>query len=97
MKRHLLAVIFSMPGAAFAQDAPLKLPPGFTATVVADGLINARHMAIRGNDIYVSTNTSGANPKPHAIHALRLGPDHKPVQVTTFGTVYGGTSPGPRG
>jgi glucose/arabinose dehydrogenase len=94
MKRLLLAFVFCIPHAMAAQPAKpvsLTLPPGFTATVVADGLINARHMAIRGNDIYVSTNTSRTNPRPHAIHAIRLGPDHKPVQVTTFGDVYGGT------
>src|SRR5262245_22671849 len=91
MKRLLLAVVISFPGLAFAQDAPLKLPPGFSATIVADGLVNARHIAIRGNDIYVSTNHSNADPGPQAIHAIRLGPDHKPVQVTTLGNVWGGT------
>jgi glucose/arabinose dehydrogenase len=89
MKRILLAVLLCASGAAGAQD--LKLPPGFTATVVTDGLDNARHLAIRGNDIYVSTNSPRANPKPQAIWAVRVGPDHKAVQVTSFGNVYGGT------
>ena len=39
-----------------AKDGGLVLPPGFHATVVADGLAGARHMAIASNgDIYVST------------------------------------------
>jgi glucose/arabinose dehydrogenase len=91
MKRLVLALVFSIPGAAFAQDTSIKLPPGFTATVIVDGLVNARHMAIRGNDIYVSTNHTNADPGPQAIHAIRLGSDHKLVQVTTLGNVWGGT------
>jgi glucose/arabinose dehydrogenase len=88
--KHLLAcALLCVPQLAIAQE--LKLPPGFTATLVTDGLVNARHMAIRGNDIYVSTNHTNADPGPQAIHAIRLGPDHKPVQVTTLGTVWGGT------
>ena len=90
MKRLLLfAVLTAMPGIAAAQE--LKLPPGFTATRVSEGIANARHIAVRGNDIYVSTNSVAARPGTRAIHAIRLGPDHKPVQSTTFGNVWGGT------
>lgn len=89
MKRLLLAILLCLPGPLAAQE--LKLPPGFTATLVAEGLTNARHIAMRGNDIYVSTNHSNADPGPQAIHAIRLGADHKPVQLTTFGHVWGGT------
>jgi glucose/arabinose dehydrogenase len=48
---------------AFAQEPDgLKLPPGFHAQVVAEGLgTNVRHMAMRDNNtIYVSTRGSGA-------------------------------------
>jgi glucose/arabinose dehydrogenase len=90
MKRLLLsAVLFALPGIAAAQE--LKLPPGFTATLVTDGLANARHIAVRGNDIYVSTNTTRTVTRPQAIWAVRMGLDHKAAQVTSFGNVWGGT------
>src|SRR6187401_1593886 len=48
---------------ALAQEPDgLKLPPGFHAQVVAEGLgTNLRHMAVRDNNIiFVSTRGSGA-------------------------------------
>lgn len=67
----------------------LKLPPGFTATVVADGIANARHIAVRDNgDLYISTR--GAK-QPGAIIALHLGPGHKVANMERFGKVTGGT------
>src|SRR5665213_4202704 len=69
----------------------LTLPPGFHASVVAEGLGAIRHMAIRANgDIYVSTR-HGRDAAATGIIALRLGPDHKPVQTEHFSTVDGGT------
>ena len=48
-------VVVSAPALAAEPDG-LTLPPGFHASVVAEGLGAVRHMAIRGNgDIYVST------------------------------------------
>jgi glucose/arabinose dehydrogenase len=85
----LLAILSGIPGLAAAQE--LKLPPGFTATLVTDKLANARHIAIRGNDIYISTNHTQADPGPQAIWAVRMGPDHKAAEVTSFGNVWGGT------
>ena len=58
--RQVFAALFvcvfaGLPAGAEEPDG-LVLPPGFHATVVADGLTGARHMAIRDNgDIYVST------------------------------------------
>ena len=49
-----------------------------------------RHMALRGNDIYVSTRHAPDQPSVGII-ALRLAPDHKPLQTEHFGSVDGGT------
>jgi len=78
-----------------AADEPdgLKLPSGFHATVVAEGLGAIRHLAVRDNgDIYVSTprdqkglGTGGG------IIALRLDAAHKAVDVQHFGSIDGGT------
>ncbi len=92
MKRLLACTLLCVPAVAdFAAAQDLTLPPGFSATLVADGLTNARHIAVRGRDIYVSTNTTNTNATPQAIWAVRMGPDHKAQQVTSFGTVWGGT------
>lgn len=89
MKPWLLLALLLFPRIVVAQQ--LKLPPGFTATVVADGLVNARHIAVRGSDIYISTNSVPTKPEPQAIWAVRMGPDHKAAEVTSFGKVFGGT------
>jgi glucose/arabinose dehydrogenase len=84
-----LAVV-AAPALAAEPDG-LTLPPGFHASVVAEGLGAVRHMAIRGNgDIYLSTR-HGRDAASTGIIALRLGPDHKPVQTEHFGTVDQGT------
>lgn len=63
----------------------LKLPPGFHASVVAEGLGPVRHLAVRDNgDIYVSTLDRG-------IFALHLDASHKADQIEHFGAVQGGT------
>src|SRR5690242_20446425 len=88
------AVTVAMPvvSAAWADEPDgLILPPGFHATVVADGLGSIRHLAVRGNgDIFVSTRHA-ANQPSNGIIALRLGPDHKAVQTTHFSEVDQGT------
>jgi glucose/arabinose dehydrogenase len=84
-----LAVV-AVPALAAEPDG-LTLPPGFHASVVAEGLGAVRHMAIRGNgDIYLSTR-HGRDAASTGIIALRLGPDHKPVQTEHFGSVDQGT------
>ena len=78
--------------AAFGDEPDgLILPPGFHATVVAEGLGAIRHLAVRGNgDIFVSTR-HGAGQPTSGIIALRPGPDHKAVQTTHFSEVDQGT------
>ncbi len=97
--KKLFAAAFAMPFAiGFAAPAALGdepdgliLPPGFHATVVAEGLGAIRHLAVRGNgDIFVSTR-HGAGAPTTGIIALRLGPDHKAVQTTHFSDVEQGT------
>jgi glucose/arabinose dehydrogenase len=76
---------------AFAAEPDgLVLPPGFHASVVADGLGPIRHMALRGNDIYLSTRHGRDQPSV-GIVALRLGPDHKPLQTVHFSSIDQGT------
>lgn len=93
MRDTLIAFAFMMAAVpALAQEPDgLILPPGFHASVVADGLGSIRHMAIRDNgDIYVSTRHGRSDPSLGII-ALRLGPDHKAIQVEHFGDVDQGT------
>jgi glucose/arabinose dehydrogenase len=91
MRRWLFLVGLCCPFSAIAAEPDgLKLPPGFHAEIVADGLTGARHIAVGANgDIYVSTNTPRGQ-KPVGIYALRPGADHtaKPV---AFSSVAGGT------
>lgn len=77
-------------GLALAEEPDgLTLPPGFHATVVAEGLgPTVRHLAVRQNgDVYVSTLGGG-------IIALHLDANHKADQVQHFSTVEGGTGIG---
>ena len=77
---------------AWAQQLDgLKLPPGFQATVVADGLGAIRHLAVRANgDIYVSTAVDKQN-SGGGIIALHLDGSHHADKVEHFGSVEGGT------
>ncbi|HEY8519194.1 MAG TPA: PQQ-dependent sugar dehydrogenase [Gammaproteobacteria bacterium] len=57
-------------------DTGIELPPGFTATVFADGLDRPRHIAVRDNgDVYVTLRTGQAqlspDDSPGGIAALR--------------------------
>jgi len=91
-KTMLLACALSaatLPAIAAEPDG-LILPKGFHAQVVAEGLGPIRHMALRGNDIYVSTRKTPNQPAMGII-ALRLAPDFKPLQTEHFGSVDGGT------
>ncbi len=94
MKKCMLGAALFLAGPAFAQEPDgLMLPPGFHASVVADGLGPLRHLAVRPNgDIYASTGGEGA--KPEGLVAIRLGPDGKAAQVEHFSDVNGGTGIG---
>jgi glucose/arabinose dehydrogenase len=84
-----IALMAAAPALAAEPDG-LTLPPGFHASVVAEGLGSIRHMALRGNDIYVSTRHGQTAPSVGII-ALRLGADHKPVQTEHIAGVDQGT------
>jgi glucose/arabinose dehydrogenase len=90
MKSSLIAALLLACAPALAAEPDgLVLPKGFHAQVVAEALGPIRHMALRGNDIYVSTR--GPAGKSAGIIGLRLGPDHKPLQTEHFSTIDGGT------
>ena len=87
------AVLALISGPALAAEPEgLTLPPGFHATLVAEGLGPMRHLAIRDNgDIYLSTGRGVAAQGGAGIVALHLGADHKADQTEHFGIVDGGT------
>ncbi|HUO02635.1 MAG TPA: hypothetical protein VMU31_07640 [Rhizomicrobium sp.] len=94
MKPHaiLLPLLLASAPVAAAEPDNLVLPPGFHASVVAEALGPARHLAIRDNgDIYVSTRAERAGETAPGIVALRLGRDGKVVETEHFSTVSGGT------
>ena len=82
-------------GIAVAEEPDgLKLPPGFHATVVAEGLGPVRHLAVRANgDIYVTTPVDKQN-SGSGIIALHLDANHKADQIEHFSNVDGGTGIG---
>jgi len=86
-----LAVVPGLAPAFADEPDGLILPPGFHASMVADGLMGARHLAFGPNgDLYVSTTAPRGQPSLGVI-ALHLDGDHKADQTQHFGTVAGGT------
>ncbi|MBN9553222.1 MAG: PQQ-dependent sugar dehydrogenase [Alphaproteobacteria bacterium] len=88
----LLVTIAATP--AFAgESAGLMLPPGYHATVVADGLgAGARHVAVRSNgDIYISTRKGRDQPQSAGMIAVKVGKDGKAADVQHFTDIEGGT------
>ena len=93
MKICAAALIVGSTVALIAGGEPdgLTLPPGFHATVVAEGLGPIRHLAVRGNgNIYVST-PQNQDPSKAGIIALHLDANHHADQIQHFGTIDGGT------
>lgn len=87
----LLAAASTLGLAVADQPDGLILPPGFHASVVAEGLGPIRHLAIRQNgDIYVSTPKDQQN-RGSGIIALHVDAHHKADRIQHFGTVDGGT------
>ena len=84
-----VALLAAAPALADEPDG-LILPKGFHATVVGENLGPIRHMALRGHDLYVSTR-HGQNQPSAGIVALRLGPDHKPMQTDKIAGLDQGT------
>ncbi|HWY63102.1 MAG TPA: PQQ-dependent sugar dehydrogenase [Rhizomicrobium sp.] len=94
MKKSLavFAVTLAAGPALAAEPDGLILPPGFHASIVADGLTGARHMAFGPNDdLYVSTSTARGQPVI-GIYALHLDASHKADKTEHFGAVNGGTA-----
>ncbi len=93
MNRMLSVAFVALMAAAPALAAEpdnLVLPTGFHATVVADNLGPIRHMALRGNDIYVSTR-HGQNAPSVGIVAIRMGADHKAAETKSIAGIDQGT------
>lgn len=96
MKIIAIAVALScvaLPAFAAEPDG-LTLPPGFHATIVAEGLGNmVRHMAFAGpNRLYVSTERQGKDAPNAGIIALHLNGHHVADQTEHFSTVDNGTA-----
>ena len=89
----LLALIAASGLVALAADQPdgLKLPDGFHATVVAEGVGPIRHLAVRDNgDLYASTLKDAQGNG--GIIAIHVDPaTHKAVETKRFGSIDGGT------
>src|SRR4051812_14165419 len=89
MRNHLFARVVSVglaalvAGAALAADDGLKLPAGFSATVVQEGLGAGRHLVVAANgDIYLASRKG--------LNAMRdTDGDDKVDVVTPFGDVTG--------
>jgi glucose/arabinose dehydrogenase len=69
-------------GTAQAADDGLKLPAGFTATVVQEGLGAGRHLVVAANgDIYLASRKG--------LTAMRVDKSGKAVEAKPFGDVQG--------
>jgi len=93
MKMLGAALMLSSALALMAAPEPdgLVLPPGFHASVVAEGLGAIRHLAVRANgNIYLST-PENADPAKSGIIALHVDANHHADQIQHFGTIEGGT------
>src|ERR1700743_2172329 len=87
-----LPLLLATPALAEEPDG-LVLPPGFHASVVAEGLGPLRHLAVRPNgDIYASTGGGGGKPDGRA--GIALGADGKSARPEHFSNVNGGTGIG---
>ena len=87
----LCALILAVGVAVAEEPDGLKLPPGFHATVVAEGLGPIRHLTVRANgDLYISTPVNKQN-SGNGIIALHLDANHRADQIVNFSDVDGGT------
>ncbi|HEY2837430.1 MAG TPA: hypothetical protein VGI89_12735, partial [Rhizomicrobium sp.] len=76
-----------------AEPDDLKLPPGFHATIVAEGLGEAaRHMAFRdASHLYVSTERQSKDAPNVGIIALHLNAKHVADKTEHFSSIDNGT------
>lgn len=96
MRPFTLAAIMSfaaLPAFAAEPDG-LRLPPGFHATIVSEGLGNqVRHMAFAGaSRLYVSTERQTKDAPNAGIIALHLNANHVADKVEHFSTIDDGTA-----
>ncbi|MGZ5921173.1 MAG: PQQ-dependent sugar dehydrogenase [Rhizomicrobium sp.] len=96
MKMRAAACVLSLavlPAAAAEPDG-LTLPPGFHATVVAEGLGEfTRHMAFRdASHLYVSTEPQTKDAANQGIMALHLDAKHHADTLAHFSTIHNGTA-----
>jgi glucose/arabinose dehydrogenase len=96
MKMRAAACVLSLavlPAAAAEPDG-LILPPGFHATVVAEGLGEfTRHMAFRdASHLYVSTEPQTKDAANQGIMALHLDAKHHADTLAHFSTIHNGTA-----
>jgi glucose/arabinose dehydrogenase len=77
-----------------AEPDNLSLPPGFHATIVADGLGEmTRHMAFRdASHLYVSTERQSKDAANAGIIALHLDAHHKADRTEHFSDIDNGTA-----
>ena len=77
-----------------AEPDNLKLPPGFHATVVAEGLGEAaRHMAfLDSSRLYVSTERQSKDAPDVGLIALHLNPKHVADKTQHFSDIDNGTA-----
>jgi glucose/arabinose dehydrogenase len=92
--KNVVAILVASAAAAFAATADqpdgLTLPPGFHATVVAEGVGAVRHLAVRANgNIYLSTPQNQG--KGGGIIALHVDANHHADRIEHFGSIDGGT------
>jgi len=86
-----LVVISAVAFAVAEEPDGLTLPAGFHASVVAEGLGQIRHLAVRDNgNIYVSSSQNQEG-KGSGIIALHLDASHHADKIEHFGSVDGGT------
>ena len=99
MKTLLAATAFVLAATPVLADEPdgLKLPPGFHASVVAEGLGAIRHLAFRDNgDLYVSTARARTGSRSSAHAPGRRHPGSGTDHHTTDGDCPGGSCAGAR-
>jgi len=73
-----------------AEPDGLKLPSGFHASVVADGIKGLRHLAVRADGVIYASTLDPAD-KNGGIAAIHLDAAHKADRIAYFSSVHGGT------
>lgn len=94
MKTLAAALLLTAAAAPALADEPdgLKLPFGFHAQVVDEGVgPGARHIAIHGNHLYISTRKERTATTDSGVIAMTITGAHQASDVQHFGSVENGT------